>query len=239
MLPAIFLAIRFRFRGEAVVYVLTMLASSFYHLCDNSKVKYCLVKYETLQFLDFYCAIMTLWVTAIVLANVPTKWTSSYQLGGSAFFAFLLRNNSVGVLTFVIPAFCSISLLIAYWGHKFYTERQLPTILHTRYFIAASVFTFAGIILFAIQQHSALISLYGYTHSSWHVCMSLAITFLLPNRNGVSLFYYRGKRYSLDDNITQQDTLAKRDDDYEHGARDNIAFHEDPTTRLENICHHI
>lgn len=78
-------------------------------------MKYCLVKYETLQFLDFYCAIMTLWVTAIVLANVPTKWTSSYQLGGSAFFAFLLRNNSVGVLTFVIPAFCSISLLIAYW----------------------------------------------------------------------------------------------------------------------------
>ena len=28
MLPAIFLAVRFRFRGEAIVYVLTMLASS-------------------------------------------------------------------------------------------------------------------------------------------------------------------------------------------------------------------
>ena len=58
---------------------------------------------------------MTLWVTAIILANVPLKWMSSYHLGGSAFFAFLLRNNAVGFLTFVVPAFCSMALLLGYW----------------------------------------------------------------------------------------------------------------------------
>ena len=74
-----------------------------------------MANYQTLQFLDFYCAIMTLWVTAIILANVPIKWISSYHLGGSAFFVFLLRNNVVGFLTFVVPAFCSMALLLAYW----------------------------------------------------------------------------------------------------------------------------
>ncbi|KAI2809525.1 Protein of unknown function (DUF3522) [Blomia tropicalis] len=223
MLPVIYLAIRLRYRGEAIIYILTMLASSFYHLCDSEQVNFCIAKYDTLQFMDFFCAIMTLWVTALILANVPQKWISSYHLGGSVFFALLLRNNVVGFLTFIIPAACSIILLGGYWGHKYYRERQLPSMIHSRNFIFGSIMSGLGIILFAIQQQDGLIIFYGFTHSAWHVCMALAITFLLPSRNGVSLFYYTGKRYNLnptkssstaDLTNNSNDGQSKRNDDY-------------------------
>ena len=73
------------------------------------------MKYETLQFLDFYCAIMCLWVTAILLANVPLKWTSTYHLSGAIVIGMLLRNNDVGFVTFIIPAFFTIGLLVGFW----------------------------------------------------------------------------------------------------------------------------
>jgi len=36
-----------------------------------------------------------------------------------------------------------------------------------------------GAILFA-SQTTKYVEFYSYTHSAWHICMSLAISFLLP-----------------------------------------------------------
>lgn len=224
-------------------------------------MKFCIVKYETLQFLDFYCAILTLWVTAIILANVPYKWISSYQLGGCVFFAFILRNNVVGVFTFIVPAFCSIALLGAYWvswtasvlgpffhvylfylkGHKYYQERTLPDFIFTRHFLIATCFTFVGILLFAIQQNDALILFYGFTHSAWHVCMAMAITFLLPSRTDTQLaVYYRGgKSYTLKNIISNEDSLGKRHENDSEAGRENYAYDRDPVERMESISQHI
>lgn len=87
-----------------------------YHLCDNETTDYCIMHYKALQFLDFYCAILTLWCTSIVLAHVPSKWVSTFHLTGSIFFAGVLIQTSVtGTWSFVISGVCSVMLMLSYW----------------------------------------------------------------------------------------------------------------------------
>ncbi|CAG2112277.1 unnamed protein product, partial [Medioppia subpectinata] len=115
LLPAVYLALKCKYLGEAFIYFLTMFCSSFYHMCDNEKMKYCIFNYEVLQFCDFYSAILTLWVTAILMSDMPYEWRSVLHLTGSLFFAGLLRSKTTGVWSFVVPAVCSLILLAMSW----------------------------------------------------------------------------------------------------------------------------
>ena len=83
-------------------------------MCD-SRMQFCPVKYDVLQFCDFYSAILTLWVTAILMSDISHEWRSTLHLGGSLFFAGLLRAKTTGALSFVVPGACAIVLLTMSW----------------------------------------------------------------------------------------------------------------------------
>lgn len=206
LVPAIYQAWKGRYFGESITYLITMFASSvsllivgvfvvglfisflfgpqFYHLCDNERIRYCIAGFKTLQFLDFFSAILALWCTAIILAPVPPAYISAFHLTGSLFFAALLFSTSVtGFWSFALPAFCSVTLLLIVWGRRYWLKRRLPELVYTWHFYVAVVLSLVGAILFGIQMTPKLEKFYGYTHSAWHVCMAVAIVFLLPRGN--------------------------------------------------------
>merc|ERR1712215_403848 len=84
-LPAVGLALYYRLYTESLIYGATMFFSTFYHTCDQemnhkhlpiSLEKACHALYvskEVLQFCDFFCAIMSFWVTIIPLTIKRSK----------------------------------------------------------------------------------------------------------------------------------------------------------------------
>lgn len=63
-IPSIYFAIRREYYTEAVIYFFAMFFSTFYHACDSGEEEFsfCLVKISVLQFCDFYCGLLAIWV---------------------------------------------------------------------------------------------------------------------------------------------------------------------------------
>lgn len=65
-IPSIYFAIRREYYTEAVIYFFAMFFSTFYHACDSGEEEFsfCLVKISVLQFCDFYCGLLAIWVSS-------------------------------------------------------------------------------------------------------------------------------------------------------------------------------
>lgn len=63
-IPSIYFAVRREYYTEAVIYFFAMFFSTFYHACDSGEEEFsfCLVKISVLQFCDFYCGLLAIWV---------------------------------------------------------------------------------------------------------------------------------------------------------------------------------
>lgn len=137
-IPSIYFAIRREYYTEAVIYFFAMFFSTFYHACDSGEEEFsfCLVKISVLQFCDFYCGLLAIWVswrcpelrlwtikfnlffsdpvkvTLIAMANVRPTFISLLHMFGAILLAFGTELNKQSLWVFLAPALTGIWYVI-------------------------------------------------------------------------------------------------------------------------------
>ncbi|XP_066997236.1 post-GPI attachment to proteins factor 6 isoform X2 [Anabrus simplex] len=169
-LPAVLLALRRNLLTEALVYMATMVFSTFYHACDQDFYAYCVTKYEVLQFCDFFCSILAFWVTLIAIAGIPSHVASTLHMIGVLIIAVGVEYNRTGLLVFIIP----FGLGVVIPRGCIHLQCSLVLLLLPGILLAT-----VGLVLFAFIETEAN---YQYVHSAWHIVIALSLVFLLPKK---------------------------------------------------------
>ncbi|XP_058062007.1 uncharacterized protein LOC131212237 [Anopheles bellator] len=182
-LPSIYFAVRRGFHSEAIIYFFAMFFSAFYHACDSGEEEFsfCLVKIGVLQFCDFYCGLLAIWVTLIAMANVRTQLVSLLHMLGAILLAFGTELNKQSLWVFLAPALTGICLISVSWGLRCKkTKRCFPSRSYLALYLpVGSVLVMVGLVCFAFLQTKQN---YHIVHSIWHMVMALSILCLLPDR---------------------------------------------------------
>ncbi|XP_054086827.1 uncharacterized protein LOC105219972 isoform X3 [Zeugodacus cucurbitae] len=182
-LPSIYIAIRRYYYTEAVIYFFAMFFSTFYHACDSGEDEYsfCLVKIGVLQFCDFYCGLLAIWVTLIAMSHIRPQFVSILHMFGAVLIAFGTELNKQSLWVFLAPALIGTCLISTSWGIRCYKIRKWypsPKYLII-YLPLGMVLVMGGLICFAFLQTKQN---YHIVHSIWHMVMALSILCLLPSR---------------------------------------------------------
>ncbi|KFB45996.1 AGAP002672-PA-like protein [Anopheles sinensis] len=182
-LPSIFFAVRRGYHSEAIIYFFAMFFSAFYHACDSGEEEFsfCLVKIGVLQFCDFYCGLLAIWVTLIAMANVRHQFVSLLHMLGAILLAFGTELNKQSLWVFLAPALTGICLISVSWGMRCRkTRRCFPARSYLALYLpVGSVLVMVGLVCFAFLQTKQN---YHIVHSIWHMVMALSILCLLPDR---------------------------------------------------------
>ncbi|XP_058465176.1 uncharacterized protein LOC131438855 [Malaya genurostris] len=183
-LPSIFFAIKRGYYTESIIYFFAMFFSTFYHACDSGEEQFsfCLVKIGVLQFCDFYCGLLAIWVTLIAMSNVRSQFVSLLHMLGAILLAFGTELNKQSLWVFLAPALTGICLISVSWGLRCRKTRKcFPSRGYLAFFLpVGSVLVMVGLICYAFLQTKQN---YHIVHSIWHMVMALSILCLLPNRN--------------------------------------------------------
>jgi hypothetical protein len=182
-LPSIFFAIRREYFSEAIIYFFAMFFSTFYHACDSGEEEYsfCLVKIGVLQFCDFYCGLLAIWVTLIAMAHVRQTFVSLLHMLGAILLAFGTELNKQSLWVFLAPALTGICLISVSWGMRCRkTKKWFPSRSYLAIYLpVGSVLVMVGLVCYAFLQTKQN---YHIVHSIWHMVMALSILCLLPDR---------------------------------------------------------
>lgn len=182
-IPSVYVAIKRKYYTEAVVYFSTMFFSTFYHACDVSDptFSFCIVRMGVLQYCDFFCGLLSFWVTLIAMAALNNKLTSVLHVSGAVIIAFGTELDKQALLVFLIPVMIGVCIVSIAWGlrcrrtkHVFPARGYLVVYLPCGLALAG-----LGLISFAFLQTNAN---YHIVHSVWHMVIALSILCLLPNR---------------------------------------------------------
>ncbi|XP_023173594.2 uncharacterized protein LOC111601306 isoform X2 [Drosophila hydei] len=181
-IPSIYLAFRRRYYTEGVIYFFAMFFSIFYHACDSGEDEYsfCLVKISVLQFCDFYCGLLAIWVTLIAMAHMPQQFVSLLNMFGAILLAFGTELNKQSLWVFLAPALTGICLISTSWGlrcaktRKWFPARRYLTI----FMPLGLVLVMIGLVCYAFLQTKQN---YHIVHSVWHMVMAISIMCLLPS----------------------------------------------------------
>nr|CAI5849457.1 unnamed protein product [Callosobruchus analis] len=180
-IPAVYVAFKRKYYVESIAYFSICFFSTFYHSCDAGEniISFCLTKANALQFGDFFCALLAIWVTLLAMADLPQMWTSIAQMAGAISLAFCTSIDRMALWLFVVPVAIGIIIVSASWyakykkvKHSFVNRRYLRVELPV-----GSAMVAVGLILFAFLQTK---NNYKYLHSLWHVIMAFSIVMLLP-----------------------------------------------------------
>jgi hypothetical protein len=119
-IPSIYFAIRRTYYTEAIIYFFAMFFSTFYHACDSGdeEFTFCLVKISVLQFCDFYCGLLAIWVTLIAMANIRPIFISLLHMLGAILLAFGTELNKQSLWVFLAPALSGICIVSVSWTMK-------------------------------------------------------------------------------------------------------------------------
>uniref|UniRef100_A0A182QQ88 EGF-like domain-containing protein n=1 Tax=Anopheles farauti TaxID=69004 RepID=A0A182QQ88_9DIPT len=182
-LPSIFYAIKRGYHSEAIIYFFAMFFSAFYHACDSGEEEFsfCLVKIGVLQFCDFYCGLLAIWVTLIAMSNIRHQFVSLLHMLGAILLAFGTELNKQSLWVFLAPALTGICLISVSWGLRCRkTKRCFPARSYLALYLPiGSVLVMVGLVCFAFLQTKQN---YHIVHSIWHMVMALSILCLLPDR---------------------------------------------------------
>ncbi|KOB71277.1 Uncharacterized protein OBRU01_08413, partial [Operophtera brumata] len=176
-----YVAIVRRYYTEAMMYVFTMVFSTFYHACDApSQVAYCIMRGNILQFGDFYCGIMCFWVTLLAMSILDDKFRSSLQLVGAIIIALLTTWNMHSFVSFLLPVAVGIVVLLASWVLDYRANRRMkyPRSYYTRHLPLGLLLVSVGLICYAFLQTEQN---YKIVHSIWHMIIAVSVVFLLPD----------------------------------------------------------
>lgn len=166
---------------EAMMYTFTMVFSTFYHACDASaQVAYCIISGNILQFGDFYCGIMSFWVTLLAVSIIGDKARSSLQLIGAIIIALLTTWNKRSFMAFVLPVAVGLAILLVSWylDWRKYRKWKFPTSYYKIYLPLGVLLVSLGLVCFAFLQTEQN---YRIVHSFWHMSVAISVAFLLPD----------------------------------------------------------
>lgn len=182
-IPSIYVAMRRKYYTEGVIYFFAMFFSIFYHACDSGEDEYsfCLVKIGVLQFCDFYCGLLAIWVTLIAMAHIRQTFVSLLHMFGAILLAFGTELNKQSLWVFLAPALTGLCLISVSWGWRCqHTRKWFPARKYLSIFLPIGmVLVMIGLICYAFLQTRQN---YHIVHSIWHMLMALSILCLLPNR---------------------------------------------------------
>ncbi|XP_016980533.1 uncharacterized protein LOC108045658 [Drosophila rhopaloa] len=181
--PSIYMAIKRRYYTEGVIYFFAMFFSIFYHACDAGEDEYsfCLVKIGVLQFCDFYCGLLSIWVTLVAMAHVRPDLVSLLHMFGAILLAFGTELNKQSLWVFLAPALTGICLISTSWGLRCAKSRKLfPSRRYLSVWLPFGLtLVVAGLVCYAFLQTKQN---YHIVHSIWHMVMALSILCLLPSK---------------------------------------------------------
>ena len=185
-LPAVILAIFYRLYTESLIYGATMFFSTFYHTCDQEvNLKHlpwgleraCHALYvskEVLQFCDFFCAILSFWVTIISMAKLPEKVVNFLHMLGVLLISILVQYNRNGIQVFVVPIPLGILILIITMVVRSVKKKKVLKVNRScAVWVSLGVlFAVLAVLIFALIETT---SNYQYVHSGWHVLIALSL----------------------------------------------------------------
>lgn len=182
-IPSIYFAVRRKYHTEAIIYFFAMFFSIFYHACDSGEDEYsfCLVKIGVLQFCDFYCGLLAIWVTLIAMAHVRQSFISLLHMCGAILLAFGTELNKQALWVFLAPALTGLCIISVSWGYRCrHTRSWFPSRRYLSVFLPTGmVLVMVGLVCYAFLQTRQN---YHIVHSIWHMVMALSILCLLPSR---------------------------------------------------------
>ena len=185
-LPAVVLALYYRLYTESLIYGATMFFSTFYHTCDQEvNLKHlpwgleraCHALYvskEVLQFCDFFCAILSFWVTIISMAKLPEKVVNFLHMLGVLLISILVQYNRNGIQVFVVPIPLGILILIITMVVRSVKKKKVLKVNRScAVWVSLGVlFAVLAVLIFALIETT---SNYQYVHSGWHVLIALSL----------------------------------------------------------------
>lgn len=182
-IPSVYFAFRRKYYTESLIYFFTMLFSSFYHACDSGEdiYSFCLVRLGVLQFCDFYCGLLAIWVTLIAMANIRQQYISVAHMLGAILLAFGTEYDKQSLAVFLAPALTGICIISACWAYRCKSKKMYPSKKYLAIYLPiGGVLVILGLICYAYLQTKQN---YHIIHSVWHMVMAISILCLLPNKN--------------------------------------------------------
>lgn len=188
-LPTVVIAYKREYYVEALIYLSICFFSTFYHACDAGEniISFCLTRLSALQFADFFCALLSIWVTLIAIADLPAFYYHHHlpaicHMVGAIVLAFATTVNKTSLWVFAAPSVTGILIIAVSWYFKYRKVKQLfvnKTYICCYVPVGLIVVTI-GLIIYAMLQTT---NNYKYLHSMWHIIMAVAVIILLPRRD--------------------------------------------------------
>lgn len=178
---SIYVAVIRLYYTEAMMYAFTMIFSTFYHACDApAQVAYCIMRGNILQFGDFYCGLMSFWVTLLAMSIIHEKLRSSLQLIGAIVIALLTTWNMHSFVSFLLPVAVGICVVFSSWYISYRKSRSFmyPRSYYTLHLPFGIVLVSIGLVCYAFLQTEQN---YKIVHSFWHMIIAVSVVFLLPD----------------------------------------------------------
>ncbi|XP_065168881.1 post-GPI attachment to proteins factor 6 [Atheta coriaria] len=173
---------------EALTYASILIASTFYHACDagENRINFCLVNLYVLQFCDFYCAILSIWVTLVLMAHLPPPFPHLLHVFGAIFLGAGVTMDKKSIWVFIVPVSTAALLVVFSWaiknyrirkGNSEYSVKIFPSKRYLMIFLPlgllVALIALAAFALFETKSN------YKYVHSFWHLMMAIAVVILL------------------------------------------------------------
>ncbi|VEN44838.1 unnamed protein product [Callosobruchus maculatus] len=113
-IPAVYVAFKRKYYVESIAYFSICFFSIFYHSCDAGEniISFCITKPNALQFGDFFCALLAIWVTLLAMADLPQMWTSIAQMAGAISLAFCTSIDRMALWVFIVPVVIGIFIVL-------------------------------------------------------------------------------------------------------------------------------
>lgn len=163
------------------MYAFTMVFSTFYHACDApAQVAYCVIRGYILQFGDFYCGLMSFWVTLLAMSIIGDKLRSTFQLIGAIVIALLTTWNMHSFVAFLLPVAIGVTISLVSWYVDYNKSHcmRYPRSYYSRHLPFGIVLVTVGLICYAFLQTEQN---YKIVHSIWHMIIAISVAFLLPD----------------------------------------------------------
>lgn len=195
--PAVALAVKRGHYTQAVVYLLAMLCSTFYHACDADKYSFCLLRLSVLQFGDFYCGILAFWVTLTAMSGAAAIVTAPLNILAAILIALGVEYDRTGLWVFAVPVSIAVLIMFSSWVVRCKRRRGVyPSLRYLALGLIPGVAACAaGLVCYTLLETRTN---YRYTHSAWHCCVAVAVLFLLPcGRNTAGAHHADDEKRSL------------------------------------------
>lgn len=180
---SIYVAIIRLYYTEAMMFTFIMLFSTFYHACDAPiQVAFCIFRRNILQFGDFFCGLMSFWVTLLAMSIINHTKQTFLQLLGAIMIALLTTWNMHSLLAFILPVSFGIVIVFISWYINYRKTKKMkyPRTYYRIHFPIGLFLVSIGLICYAFLQTEQN---YKFVHSVWHMIIALSVVFLLPDKN--------------------------------------------------------